>query len=333
MNGSAVNLAGVDLNLLVALEALLICQNVTHAARRVGQTQPAMSRALSRLRDLLDDDILVRGLAGMKLTARGEHLARTLPATMAHLRDVVSLRQVDNGFRVSIDANLAPALMPRIVQSTRFGQGMFKVNTHLSSREGLVQLRTRAADYVLGGAAEPGEDIERATVMVESYVTLVAPPRGSGPARDPDTGRQGDDAKAAAPATREAFFDLTHLNLTGPGGEAHPEVAQALIGQGLSRSRLLDVPDVTSAALMVCEGGMALTVPRSIAVWLTRTLNLSAFHPPFDIPGYEVVLSWLAGPADAARRHLIADIAGATRAAIAPDAAPLRLLPAAMARG
>jgi DNA-binding transcriptional LysR family regulator len=53
-----VNIAGLDLNLLPPLEALLRRRNVTHAAADVGLSQPAMSRALSRLRALLDDPLL-----------------------------------------------------------------------------------------------------------------------------------------------------------------------------------------------------------------------------------------------------------------------------------
>ena len=50
-----VNLAGVDLNLLPALEALLKRRNVSHAAEDVGLSQPAMSRALARLREVLGE--------------------------------------------------------------------------------------------------------------------------------------------------------------------------------------------------------------------------------------------------------------------------------------
>ncbi len=50
----------LDLNLLVALDALLAEGNVTRAAERLGLTQPAMSHALNRLRALLDDPLLVR---------------------------------------------------------------------------------------------------------------------------------------------------------------------------------------------------------------------------------------------------------------------------------
>ena len=71
----AMNLASVDLNLLVALEALLEHRNVTHAAQHVGQSQPAMSRALARLRGMFNDDLLVRTSTGLAPTPRGERLA------------------------------------------------------------------------------------------------------------------------------------------------------------------------------------------------------------------------------------------------------------------
>ncbi|MGA9846117.1 MAG: LysR family transcriptional regulator, partial [Roseiarcus sp.] len=54
-----VNLAGLDLNLLPALEALLRRRNVTHAAADVGLSQPAMSRALARLREAFGDPLLI----------------------------------------------------------------------------------------------------------------------------------------------------------------------------------------------------------------------------------------------------------------------------------
>src|SRR6185503_12860605 len=64
------NLASVDLNLLVALEALIAEAHVGRAARRIGRSQPAVSHALMRLRDVLGDPLLVRVGARMELTPR-----------------------------------------------------------------------------------------------------------------------------------------------------------------------------------------------------------------------------------------------------------------------
>src|SRR4051794_21826761 len=80
-----VHLEGLDLNLLVALRALLVERHVTRAAARVGLSQPAMSHALSRLRDLLGDPLLVRTPSGMRPTPRAE--AMTAPLERA-LEDI-----------------------------------------------------------------------------------------------------------------------------------------------------------------------------------------------------------------------------------------------------
>jgi DNA-binding transcriptional LysR family regulator len=69
-----VNLSRLDLNLVVALRALLEERNVTRAGQRVGLSQPAMSAALSRLRRHFDDDLLARVGGHYELTALGQVL-------------------------------------------------------------------------------------------------------------------------------------------------------------------------------------------------------------------------------------------------------------------
>src|SRR5262252_2110101 len=71
------DLAPIDLNLLVALHALLTERHVTRAARRVRMSQPAMSRALGRLRELFSDDLLARVGRQMRPTPRAEELLWT----------------------------------------------------------------------------------------------------------------------------------------------------------------------------------------------------------------------------------------------------------------
>ena len=60
-----VNIRGVDLNLLVLLDLLIDHRSVTLAARAANMSQPAMSRALGRLRALLRDPVLARGSEGL----------------------------------------------------------------------------------------------------------------------------------------------------------------------------------------------------------------------------------------------------------------------------
>ena len=64
----------VDLNLLRVFDAVMSEQNLTRAAGRLAMTQPAVSNAIRRLRDALNDELLVRTAHGVKPTPRAESL-------------------------------------------------------------------------------------------------------------------------------------------------------------------------------------------------------------------------------------------------------------------
>jgi DNA-binding transcriptional LysR family regulator len=83
------NLRSLDLNLLVALEALLAERHVTRAANRIGLSQPAMSNALSRLRRIFRDDLLVRTALGMQPTAQAELLREPLRIVLRQIERVL----------------------------------------------------------------------------------------------------------------------------------------------------------------------------------------------------------------------------------------------------
>lgn len=304
-------LSRIDLNLLVSLEALVICRNVTHAARRLGQSQPAVSRALARLREIFGDDLLVRTASGLKLTARGEYLAEIVPAAMLHVRDVIFSRQLDDSVCLSINANVVPALLPYFFQSAARKNQPLKVNSHKSPAEGVAQLRSRTADFILGAVTDTEGDIECETILTEEFVTLVAFERHTAVGIRP---------------TKEAYLELTHINLVENGAELFPQVAEALAIHGVRRSVLFEVPDVTSAALMVSESKLALTVPRSIAEWLTKTLRLSVILPPITIAMQEVAMSWLSTASNKGQRRMIEGIADGARQAMAKDQSSVRVV-------
>lgn len=90
------NLRSVDLNLLVALDALLRERHVTRAADQIGLSQPAMSNALGRLRHIFKDELLVRTARGMQPTPRAEELRER---THQLLRQVERVFESDEAFR------------------------------------------------------------------------------------------------------------------------------------------------------------------------------------------------------------------------------------------
>lgn len=87
------NLRQIDLNLLVALDALLTERNVTRAGERLCLSQSAMSGALGKLRLLFDDELLVRVGRNLELTAYAEEIAVPVRQCLQQLEDLLNSRR------------------------------------------------------------------------------------------------------------------------------------------------------------------------------------------------------------------------------------------------
>src|SRR5215211_1855485 len=116
-----VNLSRVDLNLLVALDALLTERSVTRAAARVGLGQSAMSHNLARLRALFGDEILTRGPEGMRPTPRALALVEPVRTVLSQIEALVSRDEAFNPqtaehtFRVGLSDTLEALIVPSLL--------------------------------------------------------------------------------------------------------------------------------------------------------------------------------------------------------------------------
>src|SRR5689334_17871303 len=114
------NLSSLDLNLLVALDALLREANVSRAAMRIGLSQPATSHALQRLRELIRDPLLVRSGARMELTPRALTLRAPLAQALDQVRglfvpDAFDAAQSERQFRLMMPDLAVELLMPPLM--------------------------------------------------------------------------------------------------------------------------------------------------------------------------------------------------------------------------
>ncbi len=121
-----IDLSRIDLNLLVALDALLDERSVTRAAAaRVGIGQSAMSSSLARLRRLFDDELLTRAPDGMRPTPRALKIAEPLRATSGRCRRWCIGRSgstrptVERSFTVSLPDSVEALLGPRLIAQLR----------------------------------------------------------------------------------------------------------------------------------------------------------------------------------------------------------------------
>jgi len=89
------NLSQIDLNLLVVLKHLLNERHVTNTALTLNMSQPAVSRALNKLRKLFNDPLLVRSSSGYALTPKAEQLKQSLNALLTHLEQFIDGDEFD----------------------------------------------------------------------------------------------------------------------------------------------------------------------------------------------------------------------------------------------
>ena len=86
-------LSRIDLNLLVAFQVLMQEKNVTRAAERLFVTQPAMSKTLNRLRNLLDDELFVRSAHGLTPTPKSQNLEQPISKILNQLTELMVSNQ------------------------------------------------------------------------------------------------------------------------------------------------------------------------------------------------------------------------------------------------
>jgi DNA-binding transcriptional LysR family regulator len=129
----------LDLNLLKVLDALLKDRSVSRAAERLNLSQPAMSHALKRLREQLNDPLMVRGSRGMEPTPYAEGLIEPLRLILGIVeRDVLRQEPFDplkteRSFTIGIDTHLANTFIPPLVSSTLTGAPHSSIHSRLLS--------------------------------------------------------------------------------------------------------------------------------------------------------------------------------------------------------
>ena len=119
------NLKSVDLNLLVAFDALMSERSVSRGAAKLGITQSALSHALKRLRIMFGDPLMRRGPRGMEPTERALSLQQPMKAILANIHSIISTKlafapaTTKRTFKLSMSDAMSVEALPLIVRKLR----------------------------------------------------------------------------------------------------------------------------------------------------------------------------------------------------------------------
>ena len=268
------NLTALDLNLLVALDALLLEANVSRAAMRIGLSQPAASHALQRLRDVLGDPLLVRVGARMELTPR----AQTLRGPLAQVLDQVRGLLIPDDFDAASSERQFRLMMPDLAVELLVPPLMEKIAALAPNvRLDIVPWRgsaiitaefARTIDLVISiGNAFKG--FHRQLLYTD---------------RDALAVRRGH-AIGAKLKRRDVFLNARHVAVV-IRGQNEDLIDGWLRAKGLERRVALVVPGYIEALHIAARTDLVAFVPCRLIAALTKPLSLMTVTPPLD-PGID----------------------------------------------
>lgn len=270
-----------DLNLLVALEALLIERNVTRAAARLNLSQPALSAQLNRMRDLFGDPLLIPGHRGMIPTAKALALFEQLRPGLDALRTALTSHAQ---FEPST-ADLTVA-----IACSDYTQAVVVAPLVLALRKTAPGLRIA----VIGGLAN---DIEARMGRGEIDLALLTPELTPPGLRSQPLFRERyvligrrDHPKLRRRPNLDAFMKLEHVVVSPQGGGFATAVDEALAAQGLRRNVVLSAASFLFVLDIVARSDFVALVPQRLL--RNREAGLRCLEPPLPVAGFDIAMVW-----------------------------------------
>lgn len=310
----------LDLNLLVALDALLTERSVTLAAERLCLSQSATSNALGRLREYFDDDLLVLKGRSMILTARAEELIDPVRTVLEQIRTTVA-----------VAPPFDPATADRVI---RIMASDYITEVLLAGV--LADLQKEAPEIrfeILPMHDFPIEAIERG--YIDLLLTIDYAISADHPSQllfEDDYVVVGDRSNPAMqqPMTRELYFELGHV--TARFGKARVPAFDDWFVRRQKQQRRIEVvaPTFLSLPRLIVGTTRIATMHRRMAEVFAQSLPLAICEPPFAIPPIRETIQWnIVNSNDRALRWFVERLRAAAGERIAAEEkiAPLNLEP------
>jgi DNA-binding transcriptional LysR family regulator len=279
-------LSGIDVNLVIALRALLVHRSVTRAGQDVGLSQSSMSHALARLRAHFDDPLLVRVGRDHMLTERAKGLVEPVVDAVARLEcvfgrskpfDSQSSRRV---FRLAAADNLGLYALPQLAAICEKTAPGIELRVHALLGDWMVSLERGDVDLVLGRKQPVPKTLETQDLAHEPFACVV---------------RHGHSA--AARLTAQEYAALDHLVIAptdAPTPESSDPMDTLLARHGLHRRVKMTVPHFLVAPFVVATSNLALAAPERLLDPFVRALRLRRLDLPLRLAGYDLSQVWAA---------------------------------------
>jgi DNA-binding transcriptional LysR family regulator len=264
------SLRDIDLNLLVILEVLLGERSVTRAAQRLHLTPSAVSHALKRLRELFDDELLVRDGRRMSPTVRAQEIAETLPTALRHVAHVLTAPEpFDPVMSTRVFRLAAPDFVaPLILQEVSRAAPHVRVEWVSSSSITLRELSLGRCDALIAPSVVKHEGLRAHSLGEWPWKVY---------------GRAGHPAFKRW--SMQAWSNYSHLQIWGTRTtQGQGPIDRRLAQLGVERHIGAVVPYFSMAAAVVANSDLLLTVPCMTMAATQERFDLEEHELPFELP-------------------------------------------------
>lgn len=277
----AMNLADVDLNLMTALEALLQEQQVSRAANRIGRSQPAVSNALGRLRDLFDDPLFVRTPQGMLPTPRAIEIRPLIETALEQVRAALDDKRFEphtsnRHFVIATADAGAIHYLPRIMPALRAqAPGVTIAVVEAWGSEAVEAIARGKVDLALGVFSQQRED-------------FVSEPVGS--IREVCVGDRSNPALRGKSLSWERFLALPKIVLERR--DSGNVINSTLSSAGHKSNIALSLPQFLGAARIVVGTDLVIALPEALIEHLPDRHLYAVVPFALELPDVLVRMIW-----------------------------------------
>ncbi|MEZ5704159.1 MAG: LysR family transcriptional regulator [Burkholderiaceae bacterium] len=275
-------LRDIDLNLLVVFNQMLMDRSASVAAERLGMSQPAVSNALRRLRELLNDELFVRTAKGMEPTPYALHLAEPVVYALNALQTALSNKETFDPRTSERTFNLAMTdigemyFMPPLMDALAELAPGIQVQTHRASAGDIREsMASGAIDLALGLMPALQSGFFQKRLFRQRYVCMF---------------RRGHPT-ARAPISLAQFKQLEHVGVTAPN-TGHGEINDLLVRAGITRRIRLLVPHFIAVGHILQSTDLIATLPERFAERSKGPFDLVVSPHPVDLPEIAINMFW-----------------------------------------
>ena len=273
------NLSDKDLNLFVVFDVIYTERNLTKSGEVLGITQPAVSNALSRLRENFNDELFVRTSKGMVPTPVAENMVNDIRQALDLIRNSISESESFNPktanatFRISIGDTSEYRLLPQLIKNISNLAPGVDVESYLTPRtETPKELAAGNIDFAIDPPIHSDPNLRNKKIYQDDYVLVV--------------NKKHPIAKKKK-ISLEDYLNLSHIHISKrASGLGH--VDTTLNRLGLTRRIALRAQHFLVAPYIIDQSNLAMTTIKSFS----RGRELKVFQLPFKINPLVLHLYW-----------------------------------------